>query len=188
MIALLRRGALALLRLFGWRTSLVWPAEPRGVILVYPHTSNWDFVIGMLFKIGHGLPANWLGKDSMFPWPFRGLLERLGGVPVNRRAATGFIDRLVAEFRKRDWMWLAIAPEGTRSHTDYLKSGFYLVALAADVPVGLGYIDYGTRTVGIDTYLRFTGDRDRDLASLRDFYGTKRALRPENAGEIRFRP
>ena len=177
----------ALLHLFGWRVVFDGLPARQGVIVVYPHTSNWDFVIGMLFKIGHGLPANWLGKDSMFPWPFRGLLERLGGVPVNRRAATGFIDRLVAEFRKRDWMWLAIAPEGTRSHTNYLKSGFYLVALAADLPVGLGYIDYGTRTVGIDTYLRFTGDRERDLESLRAFYATKHALHPENAGEFRFR-
>ena len=184
---LLRRGALGLLRLFGWRTSFVWPSEPHGVIIVYPHTSNWDFVIGLLFKVGHGLPASWVGKDNMFRWPFRGLLASIGGIPVNRREPTGLIDKLVAEFRKRDWMWLAVTPEGTRGYTDHWKSGFYQVALAAGIPVGLGYIDYATRTVGIDTYLHFTGDRERDFERLREFYRPKRGLHPGDAGEIRLR-
>ncbi len=156
-------GALKLLRLFGWRNSFVWPPEPKGIIVVYPHTSNWDFVIGMLFRIGHGLPANWVGKTEMFPAPFRGLLEYTGGIAVDRRRPTGFIGELVEEYRRRDWMWLAITPEGTRSHTDHLKSGFYQLALAADVPVAFGYIDYRTRTVAIDKYVRFTGDPERDM-------------------------
>lgn len=184
---LLRRAALGLLRLFGWRSVLVWPTEPRGVIIVYPHTSNWDFIIGMLFRIGHGLPANWIGKAEMFPQPFAGLLKRLGGIPVDRRRATGFLDALLEEFRRRDWIWVAIAPEGTRSRADHLKSGFYQLAVAAAVPVALGYIDYSSRTVGIDTYLRMSGDRDADLARIRDFYADKRGRRPELAGQLRFR-
>lgn len=186
--SLLRRAALGLLALAGWRTVMVWPPEPRGVIMVYPHTSNWDFLLGMLFKVGHGLPANWIGKVEMFPWPFTGLLKWLGGIPVDRKRAKGFLDALVDEFRRRDWMWVAIAPEGTRSHTDHLRSGFYQIALAADVPIALGYIDYGTRTVGIDTYLRMTGDRDADMARIRDFYGGKRGRWPEFAGDLRLRP
>jgi 1-acyl-sn-glycerol-3-phosphate acyltransferase len=185
--SVLRRPALGLLRLFGWRTVLVWPPEPRGVIIVYPHTSNWDFIIGMLFKVGYGLPANWIGKAEMFPPPFTGLLKWLGGIPVDRRRATGFIEALVEEFRSRDWMWVAIAPEGTRSHTDHLKSGFYQIAVAANVPVALGYIDYATRTVGIDTYLRMTGDREADMARIREFYSNKRGRCHENAGELRLR-
>ena len=184
----LRRAALGLLALAGWRTVMVWPPEPRGVIIVYPHTSNWDFPLGMLFKVGHGLPANWIGKVEMFPWPFTGLLRWLGGIPVDRKRAKGFLDALVDEFRRRDWMWVAIAPEGTRSHTDHLRSGFYQIALAADVPIALGYIDYGTRTVGIDTYLRMTGDRDADMARIRDFYAGKRGRSPELAGDLRLRP
>jgi 1-acyl-sn-glycerol-3-phosphate acyltransferase len=183
----LRRAALGLLALAGWRTVLVWPPEPKGVIIVYPHTSNWDFILGMLFKFGHGLPANWVGKTEMFPWPFTGLMKWLGGIPVDRRRAAGFVDTLVEEFRARDWMWVAIAPEGTRSHTDHLKPGFYRLAVAADVPVALGYIDYGSRTVGIDTFLRMTGDRETDLARIRDFYADKRGRRPELAGELRLR-
>ena len=183
----LRRAALRLLRLFGWKTSLVWPPEPRGVIVVYPHTSNWDFPIGVLFRIGHRLKANWVGKQEMFRWPLRGLFLRIGGIPLDRRRTTGFIDALLQEYRSRDWMWLAIAPEGTRRHTDHWKAGFYQIALAANVPIGLGYIDYATRTVGIDKYLRMTGDREADLGRIRDFYASKRGRRPELAGEIRLK-
>jgi 1-acyl-sn-glycerol-3-phosphate acyltransferase len=185
--SLLRRTALGVLRLVGWRSVMVWPPEPRGVIIVYPHTSNWDFILGMLLKIGYGLPANWIGKTEMFPWPFTGLLKWLGGIPVDRKRATGFLDALLEEFSRRDWIWVAIAPEGTRSHADHIKSGFYQLAVAADVPVALGYIDYGSRTVGIDTYLRMSGDREADLAKIRDFYASKRGRRQELASDLRFR-
>jgi 1-acyl-sn-glycerol-3-phosphate acyltransferase len=186
-MGLLRRACLGLLRLAGWKTSLTWPPEPHGLILVYPHTSNWDFVIGVLFRVGHGLPAHWMGKDTMFRWPFRRLLLRLGGVPINRRERTGFIAAMLEEFRRRDWLWLAVAPEGTRQYIDHLKSGFYQIALAGNLPIGLGYIDYARRQIGIDTYVRMTGDEAADLATLRGFYADKRARVPANAGEIRFR-
>jgi 1-acyl-sn-glycerol-3-phosphate acyltransferase len=186
-LSLWRRALIGLLRIFGWRSSFVWPPEPKGIIIVYPHTSNWDFPIGLTFRIANDLPANWIGKTEMFPKPFRGLLERLGGIPVDRSRSRGFVDALVQEFRRRDWMWVAITPEGTRSHTDHFKSGFYQLALAADVPVALAYIDYATRTVGMDTYVRFTGDEERDLDVIRKFYSTKRGHRPELAGDIRFK-
>ena len=182
-----RKACLGLLRLFGWSTSLTWPPEPHGLIIVYPHTSNWDFLIGVLFRIGHGLPAHWMGKDSMFRWPVRRLFLRIGGVPVNRRAAHGVVASLKHAYEQRDWLWLAVAPEGTRSATDHLKSGFYQLALALDLPLGLGYIDYGRRHVGIDRYVRMTGDEERDLGILRDFYADIRARIPANAGRIRFR-
>ena len=182
-----RKACLGLLRLAGWSSALVWPPEPRGLILVYPHTSNWDFVVGVLFRIGHGLPARWMGKDTMFRWPFGALLRAIGGLAVNRRERTGLIAALCDEFRGREWLWLAVAPEGTRSHTDHLKSGFYQLALAADLPVGLGCIDYGRRRVAIENYVRMSGDVERDLAALRDFYADKQGRRPAQAGQIRFR-
>jgi 1-acyl-sn-glycerol-3-phosphate acyltransferase len=156
-------------------------------VLVYPHTSNWDFVVGMLFRVGSGLPVHWMGKDSMFRWPFRGLLRSLGGVPINRRERQGVVGALQAEFARSDWFWVVVAPEGTRSHTDHLKSGFYQLALAANVPIGLGYFDYGQRRVGIDVYVRMTGDEARDLETLRSYYADKRARVPAQAGTIRFR-
>jgi len=182
-----RRCARASLKMFGWRSVLVPPPATQGVIIVYPHTSNWDFIIGVLYKMGVGLPIRWMGKDTLFRWPLRRLLLRLGGMPIRRDQRSGFVAALLAEFARNDWMWLAITPEGTRSHTNYWKSGFYRIAVAARLPVGLGYIDYATRTVGIDKYLTLTGDEGLDFAQIRAFYADKHGRRPENEGEIRLR-
>lgn len=183
----LQRSAQWLLKSRGWRTVLVPPPAPKGMIVVYPHTSNWDFIIGVLFKVAVGLPAHWMGKDTLFRWPVRRLFLRMGGIPINRRERTGFVDTLLGEFRKHDWMWLAVAPEGTRSRTDHWKSGFYRIAVAGGFPVGLGYIDYATRTVGIDTYLTMAGEPDADMARIAAFYATKHGRRPQHAGDIRLR-
>ncbi len=186
--SLVQRGACALLGAFGWRCVLVPPPAPKGIIVVYPHTSNWDFIIGVLFKIGVGLPARWMGKDTLFRWPVRGLLRRLGGIPINRRERSGFVATLLAEYERHDWMWLALAPEGTRARTDHWKSGFYQIAVAGQLPVGLGFIDYATRTVGVDTYFVLSGDPAQDFARLRAFYADKHGRRPQHAGDIRLRP
>lgn len=182
-----QRACLRLLALFGWRVVCAPLPGPKGVIIVYPHTSNWDFIIGLLYRFGTGLRASWMGKDAIFRWPLRGLMLRLGGVPVNRRAASGFIGAVLLEYERHDWMWLALAPEGTRRHTDHLKSGFYQIALRADVPCGLGFIDYATKTVGIAEFVRFSGDQEKDLAVLRAFYASKRGRIPAGASELRFR-
>jgi 1-acyl-sn-glycerol-3-phosphate acyltransferase len=176
-----------LLSLFGWRTVFAGFPGPKGVVVVYPHTSNWDFVVGMLYRLGYGLSAHWLAKHSLFRWPFAGLLRRLGGIPVDRRAPQGAIVAIAEEFERRDFMWLAVTPEGTRSYTDHWKSGFYQIALAADVPCALGYIDYRGKTVGIDTFLSFEGDAAQDMAKVQAFYSDKQALHPEKASRIRLR-
>jgi len=184
---LLQRTCLGLLGLFGWKALSAPLPGPKGVIIVYPHTSNWDFILGLLYRFGTGLQANWMGKDSIFRWPVRGLFLRMGGVPVNRRAASGFIGAAIEQFKAQDWMWLALAPEGTRKHTDHIKSGFYQIVVGADVPCGLGFIDYATKTLGIQTFVRFTGSVEEDMAMLRNFYATKRGRFQANASELRFR-
>lgn len=184
---LAQRASALLLRLFGWRSVLVPPPEPKGIVVVYPHTSNWDFIIGILYKIATGFEIRWLGKDTLFRWPVRRLLLRLGGIPVNRRDPAGFVDALLAEFARSESLWLGMAPEGTRSHTSHWKSGFYRIALEGGLCVGLGYIDYATRTVGIETYLSLTGDPPQDFARLRAAYAGKRGRRPQNEGDIRLR-
>ncbi len=182
-----QRWVLRLLALFGWRIDVAWPPVPKGVIIVYPHTSNWDFVVGYLARIAVGLPVQWIGKDTLFRWPIVGLLRRMGGIPVNRREHTGLIDQLTREFERRPWLWLALAPEGTRSRTDHWKSGFYRLALAADLPVGLAFIDYRTHVLGLSSYLTLTGDEEEDLARIRAAYAGKVGKHPGQAGEIRFR-
>ena len=186
--ALGQRCARALLKLSGWRSVLAAPPAAQGIIIVYPHTSNWDFVIGVLYKIGAGFPVRWIGKDTLFRWPVRRLLLRLGGIPIKRDLRSGLVAAMLAEFARSDRMWLAITPEGTRSHTNYWKSGFYRIAVAGRLPVGLGYIDYATRTVGIDTYLTLTGDESLDFAGIRAFYADKHGRRPKNKGEIQLHP
>lgn len=183
-----RRWARRMLASRGWKIVFENLPGPKGLIVVYPHTSNWDFIVGVLYKFAVGLPANWVGKDTLFRWPLGPVFRRIGGIPVNRSRSSGFVRSLLEEFKRRDQMWVALAPEGTRSHSDHWKSGFYRIAVAAGLPVGLGFIDYATRTIGIDTYLTMTGDAGADMARLREFYATKRGRLPANAGEIRLRP
>jgi 1-acyl-sn-glycerol-3-phosphate acyltransferase len=180
--------ATRILALFGWRVDVVPPPGPKGIIVVYPHTSNWDFPLGYLTRLAMGIPISFVGKDTLFRWPVAGLLRRMGGIPANRRERTGLIGQLRAEFRRRDWMWLAIAPEGTRSHVPHWKSGFYRLALEAGVPVGLAFIDYGTRVVGLREYVRLTGDREADMERIRAAYAGKVGLIPERAGNIQLEP
>ncbi|MGZ6123694.1 MAG: 1-acyl-sn-glycerol-3-phosphate acyltransferase [Myxococcales bacterium] len=181
------RLARGLLALFGWRVDVRWPPPPKAVIAVYPHTSNWDFVIGILARAAVGLPVSWIGKDTIFSWPFRALFRKLGGIPVDRHQHHGVVGQIQAEFARRPFFWLAIAPDGTRAHTDHLRSGFYRLACATGVPLGLGYLDYGRRIVGIGDWIDLSGNQDDDLARLRAFYAGRTALHPAQAGEIRFR-
>jgi 1-acyl-sn-glycerol-3-phosphate acyltransferase len=180
--------ATAMLRLVGWKAALAPLPGPKGIIVVYPHTSNWDFPIGYLYKLASGLPLSWVGKDSLFRWPVGGLLRRMNGIPANRRERTGLIGQLQREFQRRDWMWLAIAPEGTRAHVPHWKSGFYRLALAAGVPVGLAFIDYRTRVVGIREYVTLSGDREADMARIRQAYAGMVGKHPELAGGIQLEP
>jgi 1-acyl-sn-glycerol-3-phosphate acyltransferase len=177
----------ALLQLFGWRVKLVWPPVPKAVVIVYPHTSNWDFVVGILARSAIAIPIRFVGKDTLFRPPFGGLFRRLGGIPVNRRQSTGFVGGLIDTFDQIGSLYLAIAPEGTRSKVDHWKSGFYRVALGARVPLGLAFIDYSRREVGIEHWLTLTGDEAADLARIRACYADKRGKKPEKEGEIRFR-
>ena len=183
-----RRLAAWVLALFGWRVQVVWPTAPKVVLIVYPHTSNWDFFIGYLARVAMGMPAIWIGKHTIFRWPVKGLLHRMGGIPVDRAHAVGLIPALLREFARRETVCLALAPEGTRRRLDHIKSGFYRIALAARVPVGLGYIDFATRTVGVGDWIDLTGDEETDLGRLRQAYAGRVGRHPAQASELRFRP
>lgn len=182
-----QRAARRLLLLFGWRVDIRWPPAPKAVVVVYPHTSNWDFLVGILGRAAAGLPLSWMAKDTLFRWPFGALFRKLGGIPVNRRERKGAVAQMQADFARRPWLWLVIAPEGTRGFTPHWKSGFYHLACAAGVPLGLGYLDYARRVVGIADWITLSGDPEQDLARLRVFYADKKALKPAQAGAIRFR-
>jgi 1-acyl-sn-glycerol-3-phosphate acyltransferase len=183
-----RRAARALLALFGWRLAWSPLPGPKGVLMIYPHTSNWDFIVGVLARHALGIEAQWMGKDSLFRGIAGPVMRALGGIAIDRSAAHGVTHEILAEYSRRERLWLAITPEGTRGYVPYLKSGFYRIALGANLPCGLAFIDFGTRTVGVDTYVHFSGDEEKDLETLRNYYAGKRARRPECAGRIAFRP
>ncbi|MCP5267428.1 MAG: 1-acyl-sn-glycerol-3-phosphate acyltransferase [Zoogloeaceae bacterium] len=176
-----------LLRLIGWQLVYELPPAAKSVVIGYPHTSNWDFPITMLWRFATGFPMFWVAKQEMFANPCGGLFRRWGGVPLDRSRPGGFLEQMVEEFAAREVFHLAIAPEGTRRKTDSWKSGFYRLALAAKVPVGLGFMDYSRKRIGIERWVTLSGNRDEDLALIAAYYADKAAYRPEKAGEIRFR-
>ncbi len=184
----LRRLALAILRIAGWRVEGTAPAIVKYVLIGAPHTSNWDFVLALLAKAALDLRFRWVGKDSLFRWPFGGLMRWLGGIPVNRRARNQFTDFLVKQFRESRELVVVITPEGTRSRTEHWRSGFYYLALHAGVPLVLGFVDYRRKTLGIGPTLTLTGDMEADMAPIREFYAGKQGLYPQKMGEVRILP
>lgn len=157
------------------------------VLLMYPHTSNWDFVLGLLGCFACGWPVRWIGKCGMFRAPFGGLLRRLGGIPVDRERPGGFIDDVVGHCRAAEHAVIVIAPEGTRAHVEGWKSGFHRIARAARLPIGLGYLDYRTRRIGIAAYVEPTDDVDVDMARISAAYAGVTARHPAQAGPVELR-
>lgn len=180
-----RRWARWLLVRLGWQLAFAVPPGPRVLVVVYPHTSNWDFPLGILARFATGWPIHWIGKHSLFRGPLGTLFRNWGGIPIDRSQPGGFIEGMVEAFSSRPVCIVAIAPEGTRGHVSCWKSGFYRIALAAGVPVGLGFIDYARRRIGILDYVSLTGDAGADMARIREAYAGVVGLRPEHAGEIR---
>jgi 1-acyl-sn-glycerol-3-phosphate acyltransferase len=179
----------AILRLMGWRIEANLPATPKFVLVIAPHTSNWDFVIGLLASYAIGIPKpRWVGKDSLFKPPLGWIMRALGGIPVDRSVRQNFVDQVAARFAAEDTMILAIAPEGTRSHTDYWRSGFYYIAHSARVPIVLAYLDFARKVAGIGPIIQPTGDIHADFATIRAFYSTIQGKYPARQGEIRLRP
>lgn len=188
----LRGSALAraVLRLIGWQ--LLWDGLParQGVIVAYPHTSNWDFPLTMLARWAIGLPAHWWAKESLFRWPLFGrFLRAIGGLPVVRHSPQGAVGQMVqamsAARRDDGLLWLALTPEGTRARGEGWRSGFYRIAEGAGVPVALGVIDYGRRRIGIDSVWQVSGDISADFAVFAARLADCRGLYPEQAAPVR---
>jgi 1-acyl-sn-glycerol-3-phosphate acyltransferase len=173
------------LRLAGWRVVLAQPVPMHCVVVFYPHTSNWDFPVGLLAKWLTGIHFRFVAKDSLFATPLGPMLRRWGGIPVDRSRRTGVIARLAQAFADNADFRLVVAPEGTRRRTEHWKSGFYHLARAAQVPLGLAFIDYRRREVGVGGFVGLSGDVDMDMARIAAFYADKTACRPENAAPVR---
>ena len=176
-----------LLRLFGWELKVAPPPSRKYVLIGAPHTSNWDFVVGLLALWGARIRARWLGKKELFKPPLGHLMRALGGIPVDRSRREGLVDQVAEIFRREEEIAILITPEGTRGKAPSWRTGFYYMALKAGVPIALGYADFRRKEVGIGGYLYPTGDIRRDFAAIRAFYQDKTGLRPEKQGPIRIR-
>jgi 1-acyl-sn-glycerol-3-phosphate acyltransferase len=156
---------------------------------VYPHTSNWDFPIGMLAKWALGIPAHFWGKDSLFKFPLVGAWMRwVGGIPIDRSSSRGVVGQMVHVFEQHkqndQLLWLGLAPEGTRSLTPGWRSGFYQLTLGAQVPLALVKLDWGQRRFSVVDFYEITGDVERDYANMAQLYQGVKGFHEHQMGPI----
>lgn len=166
----LRRVGGRLFALLGWRIEGNFPDLPKLVVIVAPHTSNWDFFIALFADLGLDLKASFLGKHTIFRFPVRGWLLRLGGVPVRRDARHNVVEQMQVVFAAHDQLVLAIAPEGTRKRVTEWKSGFWHIARAARVPIVPVALDYARRAVVIGAPFTPGPSFESDVRELRQFF------------------
>ena len=159
-----------ILRLTGWRTAVISPYPSRCVLIGAPHTSNWDFIVVLLLMAVETLPIRMLGKDSLFWWPMGVFMRSFGVIPVNRRGNNNLVDQIAARFAEHDELIIGISPEGTRSKTSRWRTGFYYIALKADVPIVMAYLDYKNKVCGLGPSIKPTGDIQADFEIIREFY------------------
>lgn len=165
-----RRVVRALVRTSGWRLEGDFPQVARAVLIAAPHSSWWDGVHGLLFKVALGADISFMAKRELFAGPLGWLLRNLGGIPIERAAAHGVVVEMRDLFRTREKLWLGITPEGTRKHVAQWKSGFWHIAHDAGVPIIPVYFDYPRKVIGIGPLFHPTADVDADIAALRAFY------------------
>jgi len=169
-----------ILRISGWRTDgSLPPGIKKAVIVSAPHTSFWDFIIGRFTFWAIRINIRFLIKSEAFRPPVGFLLKKLGGIPVDRGASNRMVDQVVKLFNKNESLAVVITPEGTRRLVSQWKKGFYLIAIRAGVPIVLSFIDYGKKTGGIGPIIIPTGDYEKDLEIIQEYYRDKVARHPE---------
>ncbi|MFZ0530259.1 MAG: 1-acyl-sn-glycerol-3-phosphate acyltransferase [Propionicimonas sp.] len=161
--------------------------ESPAVLIGAPHTSNWDFVIMLAITWRLGFAPLWLGKHTLFKRPFGGFMRALGGIPVNRENPGRLVEQIVARVKEGQRFFLVVTPEGTRHRGKVWKSGFYRIALDANLPVVLGFVDSTTHTAGLGPTIHLTGDVNADMDRIREFYADKRGIHPEDFTPPRLR-
>jgi 1-acyl-sn-glycerol-3-phosphate acyltransferase len=181
---ILPRVARFLLWLGGWTAVGTRPTVSKAVLIAAPHTSNWDGFWAIVYKVYVGLDIHWFVKDTMFWFPMNLLLRFFGGIPLDRKRASQAVNEAIAAFDNNESFYFGLAPEGTRSKTSGWKSGFYRIAEGANVPVVLGFLDYGAKRLGLGPTYTLTGDRDADIKVLRSYYESISGRNPEQTSPV----
>lgn len=169
---LLRGFSRWFLQLKGWTVvGSLPPSARKSVLIAAPHTSNWDLPYTLMVAFVLRLDVYWMGKEQLFRPPLRGLMMWLGGIPVQRGKATNLVAASSDALKAADGpLQLIVPPEGTRSNTRYWKTGFYYIALGAQVPIVMAYLDYPKKRGGLGPIFEPTGDIDADMATIKAFY------------------
>lgn len=179
---LVKTVATFLFRRWGWSVAGPLPYDiPKCLVVVYPHTSNWDFPVGILFREVYGVSIGFVAKHSLFRGPMGALMRAIGGKAVVRTGNTKFVDAVAEVFRRSDTFRLCVTPEGTRSRTATLKSGFHYIARAADVPIVWCAFDWSTKTMRWSGPFRVDDDYQRTVRAFHDAFRGTPAYDPAGA-------
>jgi 1-acyl-sn-glycerol-3-phosphate acyltransferase len=173
------------LRAARWKTTGEVPR--RGILVGAPHTSNWDWVATVLMCWSFGVQPLILVKKELFKGPAALLLKASGSIPLDRSNPGGTVRAVLARAEGSESFVLTLAAEGTRSKTEYWKSGFYRISQQTGIPISLAFIDGPTKTIGIGPTLTPTGNVKADMDLVRAFYADKHGINPELRGEPRLR-
>jgi len=178
---LLRVLSKIILKIIRWQVIGSLPEDQKKyVLIVAPHTSNWDFILFVLAVSVLRLKPSVLIKSTLFIGPLGWFLRYCGAIPVNRAQASSLVTYIASIYEERDEFVLIITPEGTRSPNPNWKRGFHHVATTAEVPILVVYVDSAIRTIGIEGLMEPTDDADADLRELKTFFDAKRGLKPQN--------
>ena len=177
----LRGLSLAVLKLAGWKVSGQLPANGRKCVMIAaPHTSNWDLPYTLMVAFALHLNIYWMGKEQIFRPPFRGLMMWLGGIPVRRESANNVVAASIESLQSADGpVQLVVPPEGTRSKARYWKTGFYYIAVGAQVPIVMAFMDYERKISGLGPVFEPTGDIEADMVTIKAFYAPFKGKNPD---------
>ncbi len=167
---LMRWLSLFILKISGWRIEGGLPDIKKIVLIAAPHTSNWDFPITIFIAFAVKAKIFWMGKDSLFRFPFGTLFKWLGGIPVDRSRSNNIVEQIVRKFSENESLIVTIPPSGTRKKVMKWKTGFYYIARGANVPIVLAFLDYQRKAGGFGPVFIPTGDIESDMKEIRAFY------------------
>lgn len=170
---------------WGWKMDKTYPKDlKKSVIIAFHHTSNWDFLIGVLLRPAEDIDTYFAAKRSLFWFPLGIIMRWLGGVAVDRSKHTNFVDAITALFNSRENFSITIAPEGTRSKVTHLKTGFYYIAVKAGVPILGCKFDWGDKMLGFSEPFYPTGNYEKDLPHILAFFKDVKGKHPESDFDI----
>ncbi len=175
------------LALTGWRQEGDPPSSAKYVVIAAPHTSNWDLVYLLALGRVYAVKPAFMAKHTLLRGPMGWLMRKLGGIPIRRDRRGNMVEQMTKNFENRSEMMLVVPAEGTRGRAPHWKSGFYQIALAANVPIALGFLDYERKVGGFGPELQPSGDMAQDMDHIRGFYCEVSGKHPDLFGDIRLR-